>query len=113
MRAHSERMLRVSTVSTEDDFTLVEIFQGAGSDQSEPEEKNQPNDENQETPEVDIGDWVLVNCDAADLPGDITMAFWKWPLTEERNFYDRKNDAKKLEPPEVAGTHGQFTFTLL
>ena len=128
VRAHNAKMLRVSTVSTEDDFTLVEIFQGAGSDQSEPEEQTQPNDENQETLEVDISDWVLVNYDGADFPGEITNivgfdyevnvlhkcgAFWKWPLTEDRIFYDRKNVVKKLEPPELAGTRGQFTFTLL
>ena len=44
MRVHNAKMLRVSTVSTEDDFTLAEIFQGAGSDESEPEEQNQRND---------------------------------------------------------------------
>ena len=63
MQAHTAKMLRVSIISTKDDFTLVGIFQGAGSDQSEPEEQNQPTDENQETPQVDIGDWVLVNYD--------------------------------------------------
>ena len=128
VRAHNAKMLRVSTVSTKDDFTLVEIFQGAGSDESEPEEQNQPNDRNEVTLEVNIGDWVLVNYDGADFPGEITNivgfdyevnvmhkygAFWKWPLTEDRIFYDRKNVVKKLEPPEVAGTRGQFTFTQL
>jgi len=128
VRAHNAKMLRVSTVSTKDDFTLVEIFQGAGSDESEPEEQNQPNDENQETLKVNIGDWVLVNYDGADFPGEITNivgfdyevnvmhkcgAFWKWPLTEDGIFYDRKNVVKKLEPPEVAGTRGQFTFTVV
>ena len=83
----------------------MEIFQGAASDESEPEEQNQPNDENQETLEVDIGDWVLVDYNGADFPGEITNivgfdyevnvmhkcgAFWKWPLTEDRIFYDRK-----------------------
>ena len=80
------------------------------------------------TLEVNIGDWVLVNYDGADFPGEITNivgfdyevnvmhkygAFWKWPLTEDRIFYDRKNVVKKLEPLEVAGTRGQFTFTQL
>ena len=121
-------MLRPSKVSTEDDFTLVEILQGAASDESEPEEQNQPNDENQETLEVDISAWVLVNYDGADFPGEITNivgfdyevnvmhkcgAFWKWPLTEDRLSYDRKNVVKKLEPPEVAGRCGKFTFPLL
>jgi len=45
VRAHNAKMLRVSTVSTEDDFTLVEIFQGSGSDESKSEEQNQPKDE--------------------------------------------------------------------
>ena len=127
MQAHNAKMLRVSTVSTEDDFTLVVIFQGAGSDESEPEEQNQPNDENQETLEFDIGDWVLVNYVGADFPGEVTNingfdyevnvmrkcgAFWTWPLTEDRIFHEMKNVVKKLESPEVAGTCGQLTFTL-
>ena len=128
MQAHNAKMLRVSTVSTEEDFTLVEIFQGVGYNESEPEEQNQPNDENQETLEVNIGDWVLVKYDGADFPGEVTSivgfdyevnvmhkcgAFWKCLLTKDRIFYDRKNVVKKLEPPEVAGTYVQFTFTLL
>ena len=128
MRAHNAEMLRGSTVSTEDDFTLVEIFQGARSDESEPKEQNQPKDENQGTLEFESGDWVLVNYNGADFPGEITnivgpyyevnvmhmcVAFWKWPLTEDRIFYDRKNVVKKLEPTEVVGTCGQFTFILL
>ena len=72
MQAHNAKMLRVSTASTEEDFTLVEIFQGFGYNESEPEEQNQPNDENQETLEVNIGDWVLVNYDVADFPGEVT-----------------------------------------
>ncbi len=40
-------------------------------------------------------------------------AFWKWPLTEDKIIYYRKNMVNKLEPPEVAGTRGQFSFTLL
>jgi len=128
VQAHNAKMLRVSTVSTKDEFTLVEIFQGASSDESEPEEQNQPNDGNQVTLEVNVSDWLLVNYYGADFPGEITNivgfdykvnvmhkcgAFWKWPLTEDRIFYDRRNVVKKLEPPEVAGTHGQCTFTVV
>ena len=127
-------MLRVSTVSNEDDFTLVEIFQGAGPDESEPEGESQPNDDNQETLDFNMSDWVLGNYDGADIPGEITNkvgfdyevnvthkcgAFWKWPLTEDRIFYDRKNAVKKLEPPEVADselygpTNLKITYNLL
>ena len=111
MLAHNAKILRVSTVSTEEDFTFVEIFQGVGYNESEPEEQNQPNDENQETLEVNIGDGVLVNYNGADFPGEITSivgfdyevnvmytcgAFWKCLLTKYRIFYDRKNVVMKL-----------------
>ena len=58
LRAHNENPLRVLTVSPENDFTLVEIFQGPHSNQSEPEEQNL-NEKKKQILEVDIGDWVL------------------------------------------------------
>ncbi len=40
LRAHNANPSRVLTISSEDDFTLVEIFQGPNADQSEPEEQS-------------------------------------------------------------------------
>lgn len=33
---------------------------------------------------------------------------WKWPRQEDKIFYKHENILKKINPPVVAGTRGQF-----
>ena len=35
-------------------------------------------------------------------------AFWKWPPKEDKIFHQKENIIQKLDPPEVAGSQGQF-----
>lgn len=69
---------------------------------------------------------VFVQYDGQEFPGEVTTtvrldfqvivmhksgnAFLGWPSREDKIFYQRENIIKKLEPPEVAGTGGQFQF---
>ena len=36
--------------------------------------------------------------------------FWKEPQKEDKIFYQKENIIQKLDPPEVAGSRGQFQF---
>lgn len=69
---------------------------------------------------------VFVQYDGQEFPGEVTTtvrldfqvivmyksgnAFLGWPSREDKIFYQRENIIKKLEPPEVAETEGQFQF---
>ena len=79
--------------------------------------------------EIQIGDWVLVYYGNETFPGEVTTiivsdievnvmhksgaTFWKWPTQMDKIFYTRDNILKKLDPPSVAGTRGQFSFANL
>ena len=36
--------------------------------------------------------------------------FWRWPQKEGKIFYTSNNIFKRIEPPQVAGSRGQFEF---
>ena len=75
---------------------------------------------------INLGDWVLVSYDWQKFPGEVTNitgldfeatvmqkscgAFWKWVPKEDRIFYQKENVIQKLNPPEVAGSRGQFKY---
>ena len=68
----------------------------------------------------------MVNYDGQKFPGEVTNiigpdfdinvmhkslgTFWKWPPKEDKIFYQKENIIQKLDPPEVAGSQGQFKF---
>ena len=39
--------------------------------------------------------------------------FWKWPTSADKIYYPLENVKKVIEPPEVAGSRGQFSFDCL
>ena len=36
--------------------------------------------------------------------------FWRLPQKDDKIFYPSNNIIKRNEPPQVAGSHGQFEF---
>ena len=122
--AHNSRQPRVSTASDERDSKLVKILEDAVSDQGEEDQdKHIPMIETNSNFPISLGDWVLVSYDGQEFPGEVTPtvgldfevivmhksdnAFWEWPSREDEIFYQREN-VKKSEPTEVAGTREQF-----
>lgn len=85
-------------------------------------------DPSHNTIELHISDWVVVVYDDEHFPGEITSvadddsgdvrvnvmhkagAYWKWPCTKDNILYKMENIIKKISPPVVAGTRGQFNF---
>ena len=70
-------------------------------------------------------DWVLVKYDEKTYPGTVTAVvgsevevsimepagkFWKWPVKADNIFYTRDNVLQHIDPPEPAGTRGQYRF---
>ena len=39
--------------------------------------------------------------------------FWKWPTSADKIYYPLENVKNVIEPPEVAGSRGQFSFDYL
>ena len=36
--------------------------------------------------------------------------YWKWPLREDKIYYEKQNVRKKLTAPKVVSACGHFTF---
>ena len=95
---------------------------------SECESMDEMVDESEEIEALSIGQWVLVNYDGKQYPGEITKIknsqtdieinvmhqsgskFWKWPTSQDKIYYQRKSITRIIEAPKVAGSRGQFTF---
>lgn len=77
--------------------------------------------------EIAISDWVIVQYDGVQYPGEVVEvdtnmhevkvnvmhragAYWKWPCNVDNIQYKWENVVRKINPPEVAGTRGQFRF---
>lgn len=76
-------------------------------------------------------DWVLVKYDEQTYPGTVTAVagtevevsvmelagntgkLWKWPVKVDKIFYTRDNVLCHIDPPEPAGTRGQYRFSNL
>ena len=125
VRVHNSKQLYVSSVSSDNDFLLVGIFKGVFSDEGK-EESVQDAPIATRNLNVNLGDWIVVNYDGQKFPGEVTNitglcfevntmhkslgAFWKWLQKKHRIFYQKENIIQKLDPPEVAGSHGEFQF---
>ena len=116
----------MSSISVEESYTVVNIFTSADSSESDMEdEMGMPSDDCMAL-EINVGDWVLVRYDDSNFPGEVTNsivsdyevsvmhkcgnAFWKWLLKEDKIYYNKTSITKKLDPPQVAGSRGQFIF---
>ena len=125
IRANNVEQLEVSIVSSDESFSLVNIFKVPEDTESESWE-SQLNPIFKSDIQIDIGDWVLVHYQGSNFPGEVTgiygldfqvnvvhksgNVFWKWPLKEDKILYEMQSVLAKLGPPEMAGTRGQFTF---
>ena len=111
VKPKSATSLDVSTLSTEDSVTVVNILPNSTSETYEREYKH--NNESHESLSISVGDWVLVCYDGDNFPGEITQVigeldfevnvmhrsggvYWKWPLKEDKIFYHKGNIVKKL-----------------
>ena len=120
--------LEVSTISTDDSVTFVNILPNSKSETDESEYKD--NNESHESLSIGIGDLVLICYDEDNFPGEITQVigeldfevnvmhrsggvYWKWPLKEDKIFHRKENIVKKLNAPDVAGSRGQVHFQSL
>ena len=128
IRANNVAQLEVSIISSDEPFSLVNIFKVPEDTESESGESqlNPISDSPNSDIQIDIGDWVLVHYQGSNFPGEVTAiygldfqvnvmhksgnVFWKWPLKEDNILYQMQSVIKKLGPPEVARTRGQFTF---
>ena len=123
VKAKSATRLELSTISTDDSVTVVNVLSNSTSEKNESKYKH--NNESHESI-----DWVLVCYDGDNFPGEITLVirdldfevnvmhrsggvYWKWPLKEDKAFYRKENIVKKPNPPDVAGSRGQFYFQTL
>ncbi len=74
---------------------------------------------------VYVGQWVLVNYDGEEYPGEVTAisdqdiqvnvmhksgGAWKWPKEADKIYYAANDVAKYINPPKAAGSRGQFVF---
>ena len=74
-----------------------------------------------------VGQWVVVNYDGEDFPGEITCCdgndqfeevsvmhksgnHWKWPKTIDKILYARDDTARTINPLRATGHRGQFLF---
>ena len=137
IKARNSKQLSVSTISTGDEFMIVDVFKCAeesdesdvGCDETSPDYHESSSDLDESRIEglhVDVGHWVFVQYEGNCFPGEVTAviendfevnvmhksgdAFWKWPSTEDKILYLKNNIIKKLDHLEVAGTRGQFLF---
>ena len=126
IRSQSSTKLSVSITSSDNEFTVVDLFKSDDSD-SETDNCNDNDVEEQKEANVSltVGEWVLVSYDGTNFPGEILKIvgeecevtvmhqsgkFWKWPQKEDKIFYNQKNIIKRLGQPQVAGSRGQFIF---
>ena len=127
VREHNSRQLHVSSVSGDNNVSLVGIFKDVVCDEEESvQEPVQDGPVLTRNLNINLGDWVLVCYDRQKFPGEVTNitgldfednvmykscgAFWKWPPKEDKIFYQKENVIQKLDSPEVAGSRGQFKF---
>ena len=119
------KQLHVSSVSVYNDFLLVGIIKGVVSDKGE-EDSVQDSPNPTRNLNVNFEDWILVNYDGRKFPGKVTNiigldfevnvmhkslgAFGKWPQKEDKIIYQKESIVQKFDPPEVAGSRGQFHF---
>ena len=78
---------------------------------------------------IDVGDWVQVTYNKEKFPGEVTniiqddsfpiyisvmhrsSKFWKWPeFGKDEIAYAFEDVVKKIDPPTVAESRGQFSF---
>ena len=123
IRPHGSKKLSVSTVSFGEIFNVIGIFEMQNEELLEGEISD---DENHAcVMQFSVGDWILASYDNTNFAGEILQIvneefevsvrhrsgnFWKWPQREDNIFYNRKNIIKQLDPPQVAGSRGQFEF---
>ena len=107
---------------------MVNIFKVPADTESESGESqlNPISDSPNSDIQIYTGDWVLVHYQGSNFPGEVTAiygldfevnvmhksgnVFWKWPLKEDKILYEMQSVIKQFGAPEVAGTHGLFTF---
>lgn len=125
VKVRNSKQLEIATTSTGEAFKVENIFSGSlptGESESDSSDTVTSSDTVQE--EIQIGDWVLVYYKNETFPGEVTAiiasdievnvmhksgaTFWKWPTQIYKIFYTRDNILKRLDPPSVAGTRGQF-----
>ncbi len=129
----------VADTSDSTQFTTVRIRKVNDSDIEEEESDSEGKEEDSEsetkeeesqaivttTEVLSVGNWVIVNYDGEEFPGEITSCendievsvmhrssnkFWKWPKPIDKICYERKDVIKIINPPKVAGHRGQYVF---
>lgn len=78
-----------------------------------------------ESNEFSTGDWCVVMYDGENYPGEITNVigqeiqvqvmhragnYFKWPCNPDKIYYTQDDILKKIQPPVVVGSRGQFRF---
>ena len=133
-------MVMVSDTSDSKEYTIVPLRKPDSTDSEEeavtPLDKSQePLDWSEETfieseehtittVDLCVWQWVVVNYDGEDFPGEITCCdgndqfevsemhksgnHWKWPKTIDKILYARDDIVRTINPPRAAGHRGQF-----
>ena len=129
--------MMVADISDATEFTMVTIRLNAVEDTEEDEESEEEvNEEEEDAAEqaavedavplsLAIGQWVIVTYEGGNYPGKITSCdhddmqvnvihksgkYWKWPNPNDKIFYRPENIIRRITPPKVVGSRGQFVF---
>ena len=112
-------VIRTTTTTQED--------QGEQEEQEdEDEEEEGEEDEQEEEVDVQVGQWVAVQYDGVQYPGEVISidtngvqvnvmhksgSCWKWPQSRDMISYEKSDILRIISVPVAAGHRGQFTFS--
>ena len=112
-------VIRTTTTTQED--------QGKQEEQEdENEEEEGEEDEQEEELDVQVGQWVAVQYDGVQYPGEVILidtngvqvnvmhksgSCWKWPQSRDMISYEKSDILRIISVPVAAGHRGQFTFS--
>ena len=129
--------MMVADTSDATEYTMVTIRLNAVEDTEEDEEcEEEVNEKEEDAAEqaavedavplsLAIGQWVIITYEGGSYPGEITSCdhddvqvnvmhksgkYWKWPNPDDKIFYRPENIIRRIAPPKVVGSHGQFVF---
>ena len=124
-KSHSRTKISVSITSSVNVFIIEDILKTDSDSETHDFNDNDGEEQIEDNINLSVGEWVLVNYDSINYPGEISKVtgeefegtvmhksgkFGKWPPREDKIFYNQKNITKTIHPPQVAGSRGQFIF---
>ena len=119
------RKASIDESDDEEEFDEVSDEECDPDDNLQADSSGAPNIDSTHLFTLKVGQWVVVNYDGLEFPGEVTTCAetdakvnvvyrsrnaWKWPTIPDIMFHEHRNILRQINPPKASGNRGQFTF---